>query len=295
MVRLQDVADTPVAALSLGHCRLVELGRALAGKPRLLMADEPSSGLDVQETQALADTLRHVREEHGTAVLLVEHDLDMVAQVVDRVIVLDFGQQIAAGTLDEVLADPVGAQGLPGEDGVTDLGRRRGPRRVGAGHRCAPLLEFDGRERLLQHATGLCSMSRSRCRERGIVALLGSNGAGKSTVARVATGLVPVTAGTIRFDGSDITGLAAHRIAHDGVAHVPEGRGVFSSLTVDENLTLAFRQKVGRRGVPAACERAYHGLPGPGGLPSPDGRAPCRAASSGCCRWPGSWPCRPGC
>jgi branched-chain amino acid transport system ATP-binding protein len=106
LVGLGDVADTPVAALSLGHCRLVELGRALAGEPRILMADEPSSGLDVQETRALADTLRHVREEHGTAVVLVEHDLDMVAQVVDHVIVLDFGQQIAAGTLDEVLADP---------------------------------------------------------------------------------------------------------------------------------------------------------------------------------------------
>jgi branched-chain amino acid transport system ATP-binding protein len=107
MVQLRDVADTPVAALSLGHCRLVELGRALAGEPRLLMADEPSSGLDVTETQALADTLLHVRQQHGTAVILVEHDLDMVSQVVDRVIVLDFGQQIAAGTLDEVLADPV--------------------------------------------------------------------------------------------------------------------------------------------------------------------------------------------
>ena len=97
--------------------------------------------------------------------------------------------------------------------------------------------------------------------QRGIVALLGPNGAGKSTVARVATGLVPVTAGTIRFEGRDITDMAAHKIAHAGVAHVPEGRGVFSSLTVDENLTLAFRQKVGRRGVPAACERAYTAFP----------------------------------
>jgi ABC-type branched-subunit amino acid transport system ATPase component len=61
----------------------------------------------VSETQALADTLLHVRAEHGTAVILVEHDLDMVAQVVDRVIVLDFGQEIAAGTLDEVMTDPV--------------------------------------------------------------------------------------------------------------------------------------------------------------------------------------------
>jgi len=97
--------------------------------------------------------------------------------------------------------------------------------------------------------------------ERGIVALLGSNGSGKSTVARVASGLVPVTAGVIRFNGNDITGMAAHKIAHEGVAHVPEGRGVFSSLTVDENLTLAFRQKVGRRGVADAFERAFAAFP----------------------------------
>jgi branched-chain amino acid transport system ATP-binding protein len=97
--------------------------------------------------------------------------------------------------------------------------------------------------------------------ERGIVALLGSNGAGKSTVARVASGLVPVSSGSIHFAGRDITGLAAHRIAHEGLAHVPEGRGVFSSLTVDENLTLAFRQKVGRKGLADACERAYTAFP----------------------------------
>jgi branched-chain amino acid transport system ATP-binding protein len=73
--------------------------------------------------------------------------------------------------------------------------------------------------------------------------------------------LVPVTSGTIRFAGRDITGRPAHKIAHEGVAHVPEGRGIFSSLTVDENLTLAFRQKVGRRGVADACDRAYSAFP----------------------------------
>jgi len=106
LVGLNDVATTPVAALSLGHCRLVELGRALATDPKLLLADEPSSGLDVHETSALAATLRHIQRERGTSVLLVEHDLDMVAEVVDRVVVMDFGTEIAAGTLDEVLADP---------------------------------------------------------------------------------------------------------------------------------------------------------------------------------------------
>jgi branched-chain amino acid transport system ATP-binding protein len=106
IVSLTKEADTPVAALSLGHCRLVELGRALATGPRLLMADEPSSGLDVRETDSLARALNEVRKTKGTAILLVEHDLDMVAQVVDRVIVLDFGNEIARGPLGEVLKDP---------------------------------------------------------------------------------------------------------------------------------------------------------------------------------------------
>jgi branched-chain amino acid transport system ATP-binding protein len=106
LVGLTDIADMPVAALSLGHCRLVELGRALAGQPRLLMADEPSSGLDMTETTELADVLRTVQRQHGMAVLLVEHDLEMVARAVDRVVVLDVGEIIAEGSLDTVVADP---------------------------------------------------------------------------------------------------------------------------------------------------------------------------------------------
>ncbi len=106
LVGLADVAEQPVASLSLGHCRLVEIARAIATRPRILMADEPSSGLDVQETEALADVLRRIQTEYGTAVLLVEHDLDMVSRVVDRAQVLDFGHTIAAGTLAEVMGDP---------------------------------------------------------------------------------------------------------------------------------------------------------------------------------------------
>jgi branched-chain amino acid transport system ATP-binding protein len=124
----------------------------------------------------------------------------------------------------------------------------------------SPLLEFQGVSASYSTYRALFDVSFT-VPQRGIVALLGSNGAGKSTVARVASGLVPVTTGAIRFDGSDITGLAAHKIAHGGVAHVPEGRGVFSSLTVDENLTLAFRQKVGRRGCSDAFERAFTAFP----------------------------------
>lgn len=105
LVGLTPVADTQVAALGLGMCRLVELARALVGEPRLLMADEPSSGLDVYETKELAGVLRTLQAERGMAVLLVEHDLGMVAEVVDRTVVMDLGQVIAQGTFDEVMAD----------------------------------------------------------------------------------------------------------------------------------------------------------------------------------------------
>lgn len=95
----------------------------------------------------------------------------------------------------------------------------------------------------------------------GVTALLGSNGAGKSTVARVVSGLMPSTEGTIRISGKDVTGDPAYRIARTGMAHVPEGRGIFSNLTVEENLVLAFRQRLGRKKATGALAQAYEAFP----------------------------------
>jgi branched-chain amino acid transport system ATP-binding protein len=93
------------------------------------------------------------------------------------------------------------------------------------------------------------------------VALLGANGAGKTTVARVATGLVAPTGGSVHVDGVDLTGAPAWRFARAGVIHAPEGRSVFATLSVDENLTLSFRQSGGRAGVKPRLERAYELFP----------------------------------
>jgi branched-chain amino acid transport system ATP-binding protein len=105
LVGITHLADTSVNALGLGNCRLVELARALAAEPKILLADEPSSGLDLHETAEVAAVLRTVQRERGTAVLLVEHDLSMVGDVVDRTIVMDLGAMLAQGTFDEVMAD----------------------------------------------------------------------------------------------------------------------------------------------------------------------------------------------
>lgn len=106
LVGISGWEDRPVSSLGLGSCRLVELARALANEPVLLLADEPSSGLDTKETHELATVLRGLQHEHGMAVLLVEHDLSMVGAVVDRAIVMDLGVVIATGTFDQVMADP---------------------------------------------------------------------------------------------------------------------------------------------------------------------------------------------
>jgi branched-chain amino acid transport system ATP-binding protein len=95
----------------------------------------------------------------------------------------------------------------------------------------------------------------------GVCALLGPNGAGKTTVARVASGLVRPTAGAIRLRGEDVTGQPAWKLARAGVAHAVEGRSVFASLTVNENLVLAFHRSLGRKAVDAALERAYAEFP----------------------------------
>ena len=106
MVGLDDRAEAPVASLGLGSCRLVELARALVADPVVLMADEPSSGLDIHETHELGTVLRQVQRDRGMAMVLVEHDLSMVAEVVDRTVVMNLGEVIAEGAFATVMADP---------------------------------------------------------------------------------------------------------------------------------------------------------------------------------------------
>ena len=107
LLRLGDLAEEPIERLSLGQCRLVEVGRALMTDPKVLLLDEPSSGLDRAETDALAVTLREVQAEHGFAILLVEHDVELVSSFTERSYVLDFGKLILDGPTADVLASDV--------------------------------------------------------------------------------------------------------------------------------------------------------------------------------------------
>jgi branched-chain amino acid transport system ATP-binding protein len=104
-LQLEGVAGTSSRAVGLGTGRLVEVARALAAQPSVVLLDEPSSGLDAIETAELATTLRRVREREGVALVLVEHNVDMVLSLADAVTVLDFGRVIATGTPAEIRGD----------------------------------------------------------------------------------------------------------------------------------------------------------------------------------------------
>ena len=106
LLTLTDLADTPADVLPLGTTRLVEVGRALAGGPQVVLLDEPLSGLDPGESTHLAAALRRTVDVEGTSLLLVEHDVAMVLSLCSTIHVLDFGRQIASGPPDAIRNDP---------------------------------------------------------------------------------------------------------------------------------------------------------------------------------------------
>jgi len=103
---LTAVANHPAAGLPFGTLKRVELARAMAGRPRLLLLDEPAGGLNHEEVGALATLIRAIRDQRATTVLLVEHHMSLVMQASDRVVVLDFGRKIAEGAPASVQKNP---------------------------------------------------------------------------------------------------------------------------------------------------------------------------------------------
>jgi branched-chain amino acid transport system ATP-binding protein len=260
-VGLSHVADEPTDLLPTGLARLVELGRALATGPSVLLVDEPSSGLNQDETVELGRVLLDLAHR-GIAVLLVEHDMSLVMSICEFVSVLDYGAVIAHGDPASVQADPAVQAAYLGSTEDAAAPEQSSPVFVGAPSRPArPATAGDSRKtiafpRQLAPSTASSPMlsindvSAAYGRievvhkvslevpEGSVYALLGPNGAGKSTLLKVASGRMPATTGSVTFDGEEIRKPVPDRLARRGLCAVPEGRAVFPNLTVAENLLM---------------------------------------------------------
>jgi ABC-type branched-subunit amino acid transport system ATPase component len=270
---LDHVANTPAGALPLGLCRLAEIARAAATHPKVILLDEPYSGLNPAESKLLSQALASINKAEGIALVLVEHDVEVVFDLSERVFVLDFGVLIAAGTPAEIRRDPAVRSAYLGD---FDPDPAVPPEPAAAGRAAVTVAEAGAAlpsgpepggdilsvsELSVRYADATALHEVSFGVAAGsVTALLGANGAGKSSVARAVCGLVRAQSGRIRFDGDDITSASPDRIRRLGIAYLPEGRGIFRSLTVDENLRVAL-QGVPKAERPVAIERAIELFP----------------------------------
>ena len=192
---ITELAGTQAGALSTGQRRLVELARCLAGQFDVLILDEPSSGLDHAETEALARILRRTVMERGCGILLVEHDMSLVMNVCEYIYVLDFGKLLFEGDPLGVAASPEVQAGVPGlcdrgGEGLMTSSVQQPASSNGSGPGLPPLaLELRDVTGGYGQTTVLRGVSIT-VPASGVVALLGPNGAGKTTLLRTVSGFL---------------------------------------------------------------------------------------------------------
>jgi branched-chain amino acid transport system ATP-binding protein len=227
--------------LTFADQRHVEIARALVMKPKILLLDEVLAGLSGAEIDEAVELLKRVRSPE-VGILLVEHQMRAVMQLADSVVVMVGGRNLVAGSPAEIRAHPEVLTAYLGEEvdasGGVSLTKAAVESAVqSSAHPSVPILELQGVD------AGYGSLIAARgvslhVDNHEVVALIGSNGMGKSTTLKAISGLLKVRSGTIRFDGSDIHRLATHEIVRLGLGQVPEGRQLFPYMSVEDNLVL---------------------------------------------------------
>jgi ABC-type branched-subunit amino acid transport system ATPase component/ABC-type branched-subunit amino acid transport system permease subunit len=250
---LAGMEKAEAASLSYGGQRLLDLGLALASKPRILLLDEPLAGLAAAERERVGDLIKTVSAD--MPVLLVEHDVDRVLKLADRVTVMNAGTVLIDAEPEAVRQDR----------GVQDVYIGAGAAAVAARPRASAATEeriLDVRDLHVFYGKSHILNGVSFDLRRGeILALLGRNGAGKSTLLKALIGVAPSAQGSIRLGPEDIAPWPAAAKARAGVAYAPQGRGLFSGMTVRQNLELGRLKRRNGVGAHWEMERVFEFFP----------------------------------
>ena len=277
-VDLGAFADETTVNLPYGRKRALEIATTLAMEPELMLLDEPTQGMGHEDVDRVTQLIKRVSA--GRTILMVEHNMNVVSSIADTITVLARGSVLAEGSYAEV-SPPRRDAGLHGHH------RRRIARSTCMS---TPALEISG----LQAWYGnRISCTAWICAGQGeVVTLLGRNGAGRTTTLRAILGLTGSRKGSVRIHGTEAIDLPTYKIAHLGVGYCPEERGIFASLSCEENLLLP--PVVGSLGGGMSLTEIYDMFPNL--LERRHSRAPaCRAANNRCWRWRASCAPAPTC
>jgi branched-chain amino acid transport system ATP-binding protein len=249
LVGLAEQARIQARNLPFGDQKKLELAIALACDPELLLLDEPTAGMPLHERPALMGLVQSIVRAKGLTTVLIEHDMDLVFSIADRITVLHRGAVVAEGSPEEVRNNPEVRRIYLGEGAAAAHGRAR-PATTGGD----AILKVEGLSAGYGLGMVLHEVSLS-VGEGEVVCLLGRNGAGKTTTMKSIMGLVPPTEGQIEFLGKDVVGRPTYEICQLGIGYVPEDRRVFPELTVLENLEVGRRGEAGDRAVAWTVDR----------------------------------------
>lgn len=237
--------------LSHGDQRLLDITMALATEPDFLLLDEPFAGLPNIERSEISRVVRNLNESRGLTILLIEHDIERVLELSDRMTVLHQGKVLARGAPQEIRSNPEVQRAYMGEERVESVERKD----LSAAR---SLLQLEGVDAFYGKSQALEGVSLE-VREGEAVCLLGRNGAGKTTTLSTIMGVIRAQGGRVVFDGEDISRWPIERIARAGIGVTPQGRRIFANLSVRENLTIASREANGDSGWDV--DRVYEVFP----------------------------------